>query len=189
MLVFLLVVGCYSNSKDDSGLASGLGNNNPGSADDSLPDLLANLSPSPDCEGFEGTPITGATRFFYGAFTLDSNNNISGIEQFIHKANSSWQAAGQDDCITTYTVTGTLQETSTCATCDASISINAVWDGTSSTCPEELYEDTPSFSVTYDIARSDDGTATWYLLPNLTAQGHHSSTALNYITSGDCAFF
>ena len=47
-----------------------------------LPDLLSTMEDNGDCEGFDGTPVTGATVYWYGLFVGDAQQGWTGEEHW-----------------------------------------------------------------------------------------------------------
>ena len=186
MIWFAFFIACGDN-KEDSGQQNTAFDGS--TASGSLPNPMDDISFS-DCEGYDGVDIPGAERFFYGQFEVDEAGNISGIEQILNYANSSWKALGEDDCISVYMVTGVVTTPVACTSCDIGISIEANLDTNQSTCPDALNEGFESFSTSYDISQSADGKSTWYFTSgNPLGQGYHDDSGLNYLSAGSCVYF
>jgi hypothetical protein len=145
---------------------------------------------NPECEGYEGTPIPGATSYFRGDFDIDGDV-VTGSEKWLLFANSSWQETGNDDCTIHWTILGTRDEpTQTCGSCDYSLSLAANVDVSLTDCPAGLWSSDQSFSTAYNV-KIVDGSAIFYFAGsgNELATGTGSNSAAAYLTEATCVYF
>ena len=150
-----------------------------------------NLEADVNCEDLEGTPHPGATTYFAGEYLINGNS-ITGTEEAIYVANSSWaDIIGSDECRVTWAMTGEIIDFSACSTCDLHIEVNAGIDEANSNCPEELAGWESFWTGTYGIKRESDGSVTWYFGGTGAefATGTYSDPQINFLSEGQCSWF
>lgn len=157
-----------------------------------LPDPRTSAAADPGCEDFEGTPIAGATGYFYGQFVTTADPDVwAGQEQWILFSNQAWRDVGEDDCVITWSTTATRTDgAGTCSTCDYGLTVQASIDIANTSCPEGLWEGEETFQVVYGVA-VDGGTATYYYASsgNFLGTGHAADGGSNYLSDGSCLYF
>ena len=116
---------------------------------------------------------------------------MTGQELWILRANSTWDSSGGADCQVTWTVTGTQDDaTSTCGSCDYSLSLDASLDASLTDCPEALYEGSEGFTATYNV-KVKGSTTTFYFATsgNPLGLGQTNGSRSTYLTDGECLWF
>jgi len=192
MLSIFYLLGCTQPFTDTAEVFSGdetdAGDNT--STGDDLDEQTEGLEADPGCDGFDGQPIPGATSYFLGDFSI-SNKVVTGTERWALLANDAWKRTGSDDCVATWSVSGTAAEpTATCGSCDYSLDITASLDVSLTTCPKELWEGDEQFAVTYNV-KLIDGSSIFYFASsgNELATGTGSAAGASYLTESTCVFF
>jgi hypothetical protein len=143
------------------------------------------------CEEVSGSSdVPGAVSVYVGEFTK-SGSTFAGKETWALYANAAWKATGEDDCKIVWNITGVTSGTGSCSSCDYGMSISATLDVGATTCPEGLYEDEESYTVTYGVAEPGDGSATFYYASsgNKLGVGLATSTTVSYASEERCAWF
>lgn len=178
-------------SGGDEGSDGDDGNGGGGNPDD-LPDPRTNAAFDPNCADVDGTPVPGATSFFYGQFGATSDPTVwEGYEEWILYANDAWRAVGVDDCTITWNATAAqTDEAGTCADCAYGLTVAATIDLARTSCPEGLYEGAENFEVVYGVRVTGDRSAYVYAQNgNPLGEGYAAEGASNYLSAGSCVWF
>jgi hypothetical protein len=174
---WLLVGGCDLLAPDVDNLPD---------PDDDPPDY------DPACDGFEGTPIAGATGWFNGELSINGDE-VDGTESWELLSNETWEATGEGyDCHVVWRVSGIKTESTSCGACDYTLSLDATPDLEASDChPAFLDVEAIPFNVDYDVLIRADGTAQIQFADSGTvlAQGEANNGGLVYQTDPRCFFF
>ncbi|HCH62080.1 MAG: hypothetical protein CL927_09945 [Deltaproteobacteria bacterium] len=184
---------------DDGGTTDGSadsGGDVAGSIDD-LDNLKVDMVTTAEgCQDRDGLTLAGAASYFYGELEPEGGSDTGpqwvGSEEWLLYANDSWREAGVDDCRVTWVLRGEEAETGSCTACDLTLALVGALDETRTTCPEDLWNESRSFSVKYDI-QLDSGTnqSQWFFADSGTTlgTGSYSGLALNYLSSRTCVWF
>lgn len=150
----------------------------------------SNLGPDPGCEGYDGTPIAGATGFFVGSFSVDGELAVTGTERWVLFANSRWQELGGGDCEVVWNLTGLQGDaTGACGACAYSLELGAILDTQATTCPADLYAGDESFSVVYNVLVAGDAATFYFESGSDVGQGTQGTSSMSYISEGSCLYF
>ena len=179
---------------DDSDDGDGGAGGGDGGADNNygLPDLLSTMEDNGDCEGFDGTPVTGATVYWYGLFVGDAQQGWTGEEHWYLLANNHWEDNGGADCRVVWTFTARAADPGSCLTCDLGVVVQASVDRDRTTCDPDLWSADTSMSTTYGVFRGGGGEASWYWAEsgNFMADGHYTDSGnMNYLIDAVCRWF
>jgi hypothetical protein len=153
-----------------------------------LPDQLFGLEED-GCETLEGREVAGAVAWYWGEYLIDGDA-FQGEERLIYFANDAWRDQGGADCAVVWQTDGTSGSPGACGSCDMGMSVSAVLDTGQSDCPEGLLGD-EGWSEDYGLARSDDGTVSWYFAESGSrfAAGYYNDVALSYLSDKTCVWF
>ncbi len=170
---------------NDSG--SDLGGNG---ASSQLPSLEGEVTPG-GCEELSGKPLGGVSAWFLGTYEVNSSGSWVGEEEWRLYANDTCTANGSSDCVVVWTTTASEASAGECTTCDMGLSVSAQLDEGRTTCPAGLYSGDESWTTTYGIKFSQDGTeVSWYFAASNTYMGHGyavgAPSALNFVTDRTC---
>ena len=156
---------------------------------DSLPSIIEGASKT-GCNAIDDTELPGAVSYFYGE--LEQLDGLwSGTETWLLYANPSLQATGQDDCQSVWLTTATEQAPLSCDACDMGLNISAVLDLSQTNCPEEIYQGSEQFTVSYDVQRTEGELATWFFGSSgeYLGEGYYNDVALNFLSEHQCVWF
>ncbi|MCB9778396.1 MAG: hypothetical protein H6742_07530 [Alphaproteobacteria bacterium] len=196
----LFVAGCsngFGNTADDTG-GDGTGDDGEGTfvegAED-LPRVDQDLVTT-GCEEVSGSELPGAVSYFFGTYAEASDGWI-GEEEWRLYANDTWTANGGADCSVFWVISASETSPGSCGNCDVGLAISAAIDRARTTCGEDLTKNEETFTVTYGVDITDQGSkSSWYFPESgtnfgwgnaLTTDG--SPTALNYATDKTCQWF
>jgi len=195
----LVMGGCADKLEtEDSGGGSGDDGGGEDGGDDGtgsgaqLDDPRTAAGPDPGCEDYDGTPIPGATGFFYGQYVATADETVwEGEEQWLLFANDAWREHGEDDCVITWTTTAIwTEEAGTCGSCEYGLTVEANIDLARTSCPEGLYEGDESFTVVYGVDVAGE-VATYSFASSGTevGTGHAVDGGSNFLSAGSCLYF
>ena len=187
-----LVLGCAKTNEDDwdSANPDGVGGGGGGNitANGGLEDLTQNLDEG-GCDSFDGTPLAGATSYFYGLYQ-ENNGTYSGYEQFLLFANDTWAAQGNSDCVVQWTASGFEGSPENPAVATDAIDVVLTLDRGASTCSEEMMQDfEDSSSEHYDLRIMSDQVDWYYSSGTQFGSGLTNGSAMNFITEKSCRWF
>lgn len=161
--------------------------------DDRIPDPFDSPFPyDPDCDGFEGTPVAGATGWFVGEFAIDGNS-VEGHEVWALLANEAWENTGEGyDCKVVWNMAGVVEAPVNCASCEYSLVLDANLNYDASDCtPRLLQSEDQPFTVTYNVRELSTGETEFLYAESsrLLGVGTSDNDSANYVTDPRCFFF
>lgn len=159
-----------------------------------IPEPLDNPHPyDSDCDGFEGTPVAGATGWFVGEYAFVEDDRVEGYEAWALLANDEWkEAAGADDCTLIWNVAGVVGEPENCPSCQFSMTIDANLNLNESDCiPQFIQAHNQPFTETYNVRENSDGTTEFFFAAsaNLLGVGTSDNQQANFRGEPRCFFF
>lgn len=201
MLGFLLAVGCNDGGWGVAGDTDGVGNPD-GDGSDAAPweegsdgsDIWDLVWKEDRCEGFDGTPVAGATSFFAGDFRVDQETgDAEGLEYWLLKANDRWQELDEEDCKVVWVVKAEVAEGS-CNACDFDLIVEGTMNDALSNCPNGLQDLEAEWSERYAIIQLPDGSLIWHFVREdgdvaEFADGFWDGTRFVFVTEPTCMFF
>ena len=197
VLMTLLLVSCEREAVQDTDTDTDVDTDTDTDADtdtdtdtDTDPDNPWGLDEDPACEGYEGTAIPGATRYFLGDYILDGGT-VTGTERAVYLANDEWERLDGESCQIVWDMWGDVGGTASCATCDYSLSVSAMIVRSQTDCPDGLWVGDEDWSITYDVRLLGDGTARFYFATSgdEVGRGYHEGDEIGFTTDPACAWF
>ena len=174
-----------------------------GSADD-LADPADGLVYMDDCDGVEDStgefqPVTGATRYYVGAFDLteaeaDGEWDVSGTESLVLFANQAWLDSDDDnamDCEIVWTVFGTATGTEASYT----IAASARLDETLTTCniafAKEAYDESQELDYGVTVNTSSEPWVSYFTFASGAelGSGQANANGVTYASTPGCQFY
>lgn len=106
--------------------------------------------PNPDCEGFEGVPIPGATGWFSDRFDVRTDS-IVGTKAWAILPNQALREDGEtEDCIVVWRATGSRGQD--CGSCTYTLALDYTLDRDGTTCSDRFLATTnASFSLDLNV--------------------------------------
>lgn len=179
VLSLLALAGCTLGGLtpvEDTGIGTDEGNDtgstNTDSGNPEAFDPYAGLGPDQACEDFEGTPYTGATGYFVGEFSY-SEGVLTGHEDWLLYANSTWQASNGYDCFLRWDAFGTISGATSCVGCSHEIQLDLTFNGEESNCPQDL-----------ENIEGQDGNVTYYVQAQANGDARFEFTDGDFLGDG-----
>jgi hypothetical protein len=145
------------------------------------------------CQDFEGTPLAGAARYFWGEYHGNATEGWTGQEAAYIFANDAWKDLGGEDCVALWAVSAVAGSNGSCPTCELGISVSAVYDLVNSTCPEAMYggDFSTAYAVDTEVDGAGVGTTTWYYASSADriGTGYAAPQVLNFVTDRACNWY
>jgi hypothetical protein len=142
------------------------------------------------CEDVSGSTVPGGARYYWGEYLGNATDGWTGTEAVYVYANDTWIGYGGADCVSYWVTTATATSTGACPTCEAGLSITAVYDAVNSTCPDDMWG-TDGWSESYAVD-FDAGAANFYYAGSGNAIGSgygDEEVGANFLSDRACVWF